>query len=85
MLYVQRGLAVVMWVLVVVEVQPEQLVQTAAQELGDKVVAPQVPGPHPFGMALPPLGAGQLVGVVLRPQPGFVITEKSTNAAPSRR
>jgi hypothetical protein len=42
MLYVQQRLAVVMWVLVVVGVQPEQLVQTAAQEPGDKVVAEAV-------------------------------------------
>ena len=42
MLYVQQRLVVVMWVLVVVGVQPEQLAQTAAQEPGDKVVAEAV-------------------------------------------
>src|SRR3954453_18231585 len=39
------------------------------------VVAPQVPGPHLFGMAAPTVGAGDLVGIDLRPQTRLDVPE----------
>ena len=37
-------------------------------DVGYQVVAPQIPSPHPLGVAAPPVGAGQLVRVEAGPQ-----------------
>ena len=44
-------------------------------DVGDQVVAPQIPAPDPLRVVAPALGAGQLVGVEACPQPVLVIAE----------
>jgi DNA-binding transcriptional regulator YhcF (GntR family) len=42
----------------------------------DQIMTPEIPAPDPFGIALPTLNTGQLVGIELGPQAILVVAER---------